>query len=72
MMGEISVGKRYYSLEYTFHNELRGEGISMDVRIRIKPRIEIVEEISLANDGCAVSDTKQEIVKLGDTDEVKA
>ena len=45
--GETIVGDRYYGLDYGFLEELRKLGISFVFRIRNKPRMEIIEELSL-------------------------
>lgn len=64
--GEIVVGDRYYGLEYGFLGELRGQGVSMVFRIRNKPRMEIVEELPLAEEDRAAGVSWQGMVRLGD------
>ena len=64
--GETIVGDRYYGLEYGFLEELRKLGISFVFRIRNKPRMEIVEELSLTEADRAVGVTWQGMVRLGE------
>lgn len=64
--GETIVGDRYYGLEYGFLEELRKLGISFVFRIRNKPRMEIVEELSLTEADRAAGVTWQGMVRLGE------
>lgn len=64
--GEIIVADRYYGLEYGFFGELGRIGASCVIRIRNKPRMEIVEELSLTEADRAAGVTWQAKVKLGD------
>lgn len=64
--GETIVGDRYYGLEYAFFEEMRQLGVSFVIRIRNKPRIEIIEELPLSAADRAAGVTWQGMVKLGD------
>ena len=64
--GETIVGDRHYGLEYAFFGEMRQLGVSFVIRIRNKPRIEIIEELPLTDAGRAAGVTWQGLVKLGD------
>jgi hypothetical protein len=64
--GETVVGDRYYGLEYGFLEELRQLGVSFVFRIRNKPRMEIVEELPLAEADRAAGVTWQGRVRLGE------
>jgi hypothetical protein len=64
--GETIVGDRYYGLEYGFLEELRKLGISFVFRIRNKPRMEIVEELSLTEADRAAGVTWQGMIRLGE------
>lgn len=64
--GETIVGDRYYGLEYGFFEELRRLGVSFVFRIRNKPRMEIVEELPLAEADRSAGVTWQGMVRLGD------
>ena len=64
--GETIVGDRYYGLEYGFFGEMRQLGVSFVIRIRNKPRIEIIEELPLTAADRAAGVTWQGMVKLGD------
>jgi hypothetical protein len=64
--GETIVGDRYYGLEYGFFEEMRQLGVSFVIRIRNKPRIEIIEELALTEEDRAAGVTWQGMVKLGD------
>jgi hypothetical protein len=64
--GETIVGDRYYGLEYAFFGEMRQLGVSFVIRIRNKPRIEIIEELPLTDADRAAGVTWQGLVKLGD------
>lgn len=64
--GEIIVGDRYYGLEYGFFGELRTMGVSMVIRIRNQPRMEIMEELPLTEADRAAGVTWQAMVTLGD------
>ncbi|MGB6220463.1 IS4 family transposase [Haloferula sp.] len=64
--GETIVGDRHYGLEYGFLDELRGQGVSFVLRIRNKPRMEIVEELPLTDADRTAGVTWQGMVKLGD------
>jgi len=66
--GEFYVGDRYYGLEYGFFRELSDAGASYAMRIRNKPRKEILKEYELAEadeDAGVISD---QLVRLGDKD----
>jgi hypothetical protein len=65
--GEIIVADRYYGLEYGFFAELKQIGASHVVRIRNKPRMEIIEELALTDEDRAAGVTWQGMVKLGDS-----
>ena len=62
--GETLVGDRYYGLEYGFFGELRAVGVSFVIRIRNKPKMEIVEELPLTDADRAAGVTWQGKVKL--------
>ena len=64
--GEVIVGDRYYGLEYAYFDELRKRGASWVIRIRNKPRMEIVEEMPLTEADRAAGVTWQGRVRLGD------
>lgn len=64
--GEIIVADRYYGLEYGFFGELKQIGASHVIRIRNKPRMEVVEELALTEADRAAGVTWQGKVKLGD------
>jgi hypothetical protein len=64
--GEIIVADRYYGLEYGFFGELKQIGASHVIRIRNKPRMEVVEELALTDADRAAGVTWQGKVKLGD------
>lgn len=64
--GEIIVADRYYGLEYGFFGELKQIGASHVIRIRNKPRMEVVEELALTEQDRAAGVTWQGKVKLGD------
>ncbi len=64
--GEIIVGDRYYGLDYGFFGELKQIGASHVIRIRNKPRMEVVEELALTEEDRAAGVTWQGKVKLGD------
>lgn len=64
--GEIIVADRYYGLEYGFFGELKQIGASHVIRIRNKPRMEIVEELALTQEDRAAGVTWQAKVELGD------
>lgn len=64
--GEIIVADRYYGLEYGFFGELKQIGASHVIRIRNKPRMEVVEELDLTDADRAAGVTWQGKVKLGD------
>ena len=64
--GEIIVGDRYYGLEYGFLGEMRALGVSLVMRIRNEPCMEIVEELELTEADRAAGVTWQAMVKLGD------
>lgn len=64
--GETIVGDRYYGLEYGFFSELKKIGASYVIRIRNKPRMEIIEELALSEADRAAGVTWQGMVKLGD------
>lgn len=64
--GETIVGDRYYGLEYGFFEEMRRLGVSFVIRIRNKPRVEIIEELPLTDMDRAAGVTWQGMVKLGD------
>lgn len=64
--GEIIVADRYYGLEYGFFGELKQIGASHVIRIRNKPRMEVVEELALTEEDRAAGVTWQGKVKLGD------
>lgn len=63
--GETIVGDRYYGLEYGFFEEMRQLGVSFVIRIRNKPRMEIIEELNLTAEDRAAGVTWQGMVKLG-------
>ena len=65
-MGETIFGDLYYGLEYGYFEELRKLGVSMVIRIRNKPRMEIVEELPLTEADRSAGVTWQGRVKLGD------
>lgn len=65
--GEIIVADRYYGLEYGFFGELKQIGASHVIRIRNKPRMEIIEELALTDEDRAAGVTWQGMVKLGDS-----
>jgi hypothetical protein len=65
--GEIIVAYRYYGLEYGFFGELKQTGASHVIRIRNKPRMEIIEELSLTDEDRAAGVTWQGMLKLGDS-----
>ena len=64
--GETIVGDRYYGLEYGLFEEMRQLGVSFVIRIRNKPRMEIIEELPLTDEDRAAGVTWQGMVKLGD------
>lgn len=64
--GEIIVADRYYGLEYGFFGELIAMGVSMVLRIRNQPRMEVIKELPLAEADRAAGVTWQAMVKLGD------
>lgn len=64
--GEIIVADRYYGLEYAFLNELRDMGTSFVLRVRNKPRMEVVEELPLSVADRAAGVIWQGRVKLGE------
>ena len=64
--GEIIVADRYYGLEYKFFGELQQIGAFYVIRIRNKPRMEVIEELALTNTDRAAGVTWQGKVKLGD------
>lgn len=64
--GEIIVADRYYGLEYALLNELRGMGTSFVLRVRNKPRMEVVEEMPLSAADRAEGVSWQGRVKLGE------
>lgn len=64
--GETIVGDRYYGLEYGFFEEMRQLGVSFVIRIRNKPRMEIIKELPLTDADHAAGVTWQGMVKLGD------
>lgn len=64
--GETIVGDRYYGLEYAFFEEMRQLGVSFVIRIRNKPRIEVIEELPLTDADRAAGVTWQGRVRLGD------
>jgi len=64
--GETIVGDRYYGLEYGFFEEMRQFGVSFVIRIRNKPRMEIIEELHLTAEDRAAGVIWQGMVKLGD------
>lgn len=64
--GEIIVADRYYGLEYAFLSELRAMGVSFVLRIRNKPRMEVVEELPLTAADRSAGVTWQGRVRLGD------
>lgn len=64
--GEIIVADRYYGLEYGFFGELKKIGASHVIRIRNKPRMEVVEELALTDADRAAGVTWQGKVKLGE------
>ena len=63
--GEIYVGDRYYGLEYRFLEELREMKVSFVMRIRNRPRMEVMEELPLSKADRAAGVTWQGMVKLG-------
>lgn len=64
--GETIVGDRYYGLEYGFFEEMRQASVSFVIRIRNKPRMEIIEEMPLSDKDRTAGVTWQGMVKLGD------
>lgn len=64
--GEIIVAARYYGLEYGFFGELKQIEASYVIRIRNKPRMEVVEELALTDADRAAGVTWQGKVKLGE------
>lgn len=64
--GETIVGDRYYGLEYGFFEEMRQLGVSFVMRIRNKPRMEIIRELDLTDEDRTAGVTWQGMVKLGD------
>lgn len=64
--GEIIVADRYYGLEYGFFGELKQIGASHVIRIRNKPRMEVVQELALTEQDRCAGVTWQGKVRLGD------
>ena len=69
--GEIIVGDRYYGLHYAYLERLRADGISSVMRIRNKPKMEIIEELPLEEADKEAGVSWQAMVKLGDNWESK-
>ena len=63
---EVIVGDRYYGLEYGYFRELQKRGASCVIRIRNKPRMEIIEEMELTEADRTARVTWQGPVKLGE------
>jgi len=66
--GEFYTGDRYYGLEYGFFKEITDNGASYAIRIRNKPRKEVLETYELTEADKNVGVVSDELVKLGGKD----